>query len=394
MLRNAPKFYEVAKRIVEITEDCIVVAHNAKFDNRILKTEFKRLGFEYKKRTLCTVELAKQLIPGQQSYSLGKLTRSLGIPVSDRHRASGDALATVTLFKMLLAKDSEKSIIKDSIRLEPKLQIEPRLKDIIDELPSITGVYYMHKSDGEIIYIGKSKNIKNRVNQHFTSTTPKSKKMQLQVNAVTYEATGSELVALLKESEEIKRNKPIFNRAQRRTIFTHGLFSFTDNNGYLNLKVAKINGKEIPVTTFANLQSAKSFMSKTVEEYNLCQKLTGQYQTSTSCFNYTIKQCFGACINDEEPEIYNERTLKIINHHSFENQNMVIIDYGREHDERSAILIENGVYKGFGFYNLNYQINNIDILKSIITSMQHNRDTQHIIQSYLRQNKRLKILKF
>jgi len=394
MLRNAPKFYEVAKRIVEITEDCIVVAHNAKFDNRILKTEFKRLGFEYKKRTLCTVELAKQLIPGQQSYSLGKLTRSLGIPVSDRHRASGDALATVTLFKMLLAKDSEKSIIKDSIRLEPKLQIEPRLKDIIDELPSITGVYYMHKSDGEIIYIGKSKNIKNRVNQHFTSSTPKSKKMQLQVNAVTYEATGSEIVALLKESEEIKRNKPIFNRAQRRTIFTHGLFSFTDNNGYLNLKVAKINGKEMPVTTFANLQSAKSFMSKTVEEYNLCQKLTGQYQTNTSCFNYTIKQCFGACINDEEPEKYNERTLKIINHHSFENQNMVIIDYGREHDERSAILIENGVYKGFGFYNLNYQINNIDILKSIITPMQHNRDTQHIIQSYLRRNKRLKVVKF
>jgi len=394
MLRNAPKFYEVAKRIVEITEDCIVVAHNAKFDNRILKTEFKRLGFEYKKRTLCTVELAKQLIPGQQSYSLGKLTRSLGIPVSDRHRASGDALATVTLFKMLLTKDSEKSIIKDSIRLEPKLQIEPRLKDIIDELPSITGVYYMHKADGEIIYIGKSKNIKNRVNQHFTSTTPKSKKMQLQVNAVTYEATGSELVALLKESEEIKRNKPIYNRAQRRTIFTHGLFSFTDDNGYLNLKVAKVNGKEKPITTFANLQSAKSFISKTVEEHNLCQKLTSQYQTNTSCFNYTIKQCFGACINDEEPEIYNERTLKIIHHHSFENQNMVIIDYGREHDERSAILIENGVYKGFGFYNLNYQINNIEILKSIITSMQHNRDTQHIIQSYLRQNRRLKILKF
>jgi DNA polymerase-3 subunit epsilon len=394
MLRNAPKFYEVAKRIVEITEDCIVVAHNAKFDNRILKTEFKRLGFEYKKRTLCTVELAKQLIPGQQSYSLGKLTRSLGIPVSDRHRASGDALATVTLFKMLLAKDSEKSIIKDSIRLEPKLHIEPRLKDIIDELPSITGVYYMHKADGEIVYIGKSKNIKNRVNQHFTSTAPKAKKMQLQVNAVTYEATGSELVALLKESEEIKRNKPIYNRAQRRTIFTHGLFSFTDNNGYLNLKVAKVNGKEKPITTFANLQSAKSFISKTVDEHNLCQKLTGQYQTNSNCFNYTIKKCYGACICEEDPETYNERTLKIIHHHSFDNQNMIIIDLGREHDERSAILIENGVYKGFGFYNLNYQINNIDILKSIITPMQHNRDTQHIIQSYLRQNKRLKILKF
>jgi DNA polymerase-3 subunit epsilon len=392
MLRNAPKFYEVAKRIVEITEDCIVVAHNAKFDNRILKTEFKRLGYEYKKRTLCTVELAKQLIPGQQSYSLGKLTRSLGIPVSDRHRASGDALATVTLFKMLLAKDSKKTIIKDAIRLEPKLQIEPRLKDIIDELPSKTGVYYMHKADGEIIYIGKSKNIKNRVNQHFTSTAPKAKKMQLQVAAVTYEETGSELVALLKESEEIKHNKPIFNRAQRRTIFTHGLFSFQDDNGYLNLKVAKVNGKEQPITTFANLQSAKSFITKTVDEHNLCQKLTGQYQTNSNCFNYTIKKCFGACINEEDPENYNQRVLKIVGNQSFQNQNMLIIDYGREIDERSAILIENGVYKGFGFYNLNYQINNIEILKSIITPMQHNRDTQHIIQSYLRRNKRLKVV--
>jgi len=393
MLRNAPKFYEVAKRIVEITEDCIVVAHNAKFDNRILKTEFKRLGFEFSKRTLCTVELAKQLIPDQQSYSLGKLTRSLGIPVSDRHRASGDALATVTLFKMLLTKDTEKSIIQESIRLEPKFQIEPRLKDIIDELPSITGVYYLHKADGTIIYIGKSKNIKNRVNQHFTATTQKSKRMQLQVSTVTYEATGSELVALLKESEEIKRNKPIFNRAQRRTIFTHGLFSFTDENGYLNLKVAKVNGQEKPITTFANLQSAKSFISKATEENNLCQKLTGQYVTKSNCFNYTIKQCFGACINDEDIDIYNERTLKIINHHSFENQNMVIIDYGRELDERSAILIENGIYQGFAFYNLNYQISNIEILKSIIAPMQHNRDTQHIIQSYLRRNKRLKVVK-
>lgn len=393
MLKNAPKFHEVAKRIVEITEDCIVVAHNAKFDSRILKTEFKRLGFEFSKKTLCTVELSKRLIPDQQSYSLGKLTRSLGIPMSDRHRASGDALATITLFKMLLAKDSEKSIIQESIRLEPKFQIEPKLKDIIDELPSITGVYYMHKADGTIIYIGKSKNIKNRINQHFTSTTQKSKRMQLQVATVTYEATGSELVALLKESEEIKRNKPIFNRAQRRTIFTHGLFSFTDENGYLNLKIDKINGQDKPITTFANLQSAKSFITKTGDEYNLCQKLTGQYKTNSNCFNYTIKKCFGACINDEEIEAYNKRTLKIIHHHSFESQNMVIIDYGRELDERSAILIENGVYQGFGFYNLNYQINNIEILKTIITPMQHNRDSQHIIQSYLRRNKRLKVLK-
>ena len=87
MLRNAPKFYEVAKRIIEITEDCILVAHNAKFDNRILTTEFDRLGYTYSKKTLCTVELSKKLIPNLPSYSLGKLVKSLGIPLTNRHRA-------------------------------------------------------------------------------------------------------------------------------------------------------------------------------------------------------------------------------------------------------------------------------------------------------------------
>ena len=393
MLRNAPKFYEIAKRIVEITQDCIIVAHNAQFDYRILRTEFKRLGFDFSKETLCTVELSKQLIPGKDSYSLGKLTRSLGIPVSDRHRAAGDAQATVTLFKMLLAKDTSKTIISESIRLEPKHQMEPRLLDIIDSLPSITGVYYMHDANGEVVYVGKSKNIKRRVNQHFTSSNPKQRKMQLKVVAVTYEETGSELVALLKESEEIKQIRPYFNRALKRSKFTHGLFSFEDNNGYINLKVSQVNGKANPITTFSNGRSAKQFMIKLAEEHNLCQKLTGLHNTKSNCFNYTIKQCYGACIEEESFDDYNSRIQQIIDHHLFENQHMVIIDRGRAVDERSAILIENGQFKGLGFYNLNYQINNLEILQSIITPMQHNRDSQHIIQTYLRKKrKQLKIV--
>ncbi len=392
MLRNAPKFYEVAKRIVEITEDCILVAHNAQFDYRILCTEFSRLGFEYERKSLCTVELSKGLIPGQTSYSLGKLVRSLGIPVTDRHRASGDALATVKLFKMLLDKDSEKSIIKNSVRLNPKHQLEPRHIDIISELPSITGVYYIHKSDGEIIYIGKSNNIKKRINQHFTGTNAKSKKIQSQVTAVTYEATGSELVALLKESEEIKKVKPIYNRALRRSIFTHALYHYKDEHGYINLKIDIADGRKKPITTFSNRMSGKSFITKAVEDYNLCQKLTGLYKTKTSCFNYQIKNCEGACIQVESPETYNKRVSELIKKNSYSNKNMVVVDRGRDVDERSAILIENGVFKGIGFFNLNYQINNLDVLESIITPMQNNRDTQHIIQSYLRRNKRLKIV--
>ena len=134
MLRNAPKFFEVAKRIVEITEGCILVAHNAKFDYRILKLEFERLGFKYSRKSICTVELSKKLIPDLKSYSLGKLVRSLGIPISDRHRASGDAIATTKLFELLITKDLDKEIIKASVRKEPKLQLEPKLTSIIESL--------------------------------------------------------------------------------------------------------------------------------------------------------------------------------------------------------------------------------------------------------------------
>jgi len=392
MLRNAPKFYEVAKRIIEITTDCILIAHNAKFDYRILRTEFKRLGFSFERQTLCTVELSKILIPDLESYKLGRLCRSLGIPVTDRHRANGDALATIKLFKLLVDKDLKKSIITKSIRLEPKYQLDPKLIDIVEGLPTITGVYYMHRSDGEIIYIGKSKNIKKRINQHFTSTSPKAIKMQIQVAAVTYEKTGSELVALLKESEEIKRNKPIYNRALRRTIFTHALYSFIDDDKYINLKIDKVDGRKKPITTFTNRQSAQSFMFNAVENYMLCQKLTGLHKVKKNCFNYTIKSCNGACIQKEKPEVYNNRAQQLIAENSFENSNLAIIDKGREIQERSAIYIENGVFKGIGYFNLNYQINKIEILQSIITPMENNRDVQHILKSYLRKNKKLKII--
>ena len=393
MLKSAPKFYEIAKRIVEITEGCILVAHNAKFDSRVLKTEFNRLGFSFERKTLCTVELSKQLIPNLPSYSLGKLVRSLGIPVSDRHRAAGDATATVKLFKMLLDKDIEKTIIKEAIRTEPKYQMEPKLTEIISNLPAVTGVYYIHKHDGEIIYIGKSKNIKSRINQHFTGQTTKSKKIRLEVATVSYEKTGSELVALLKESEEIKRNKPKFNRALRRTIFTHGLFSFKDSNGYINLKIERIKGNQKPITTFSNINAGKSFINKMIEKKQLCQKLCGLYKTKSSCFGYDIKTCLGACVSVESNEAYNKRVLSLIKSNNFKDQNMILIDSGREVDERSAILIENGVYKGFAYFNLNFQINKIDVLKSILTPMEHNKDAKHIIQSFMRRNKRLKIIK-
>jgi len=394
MLRSAPKFYEVAKRIIEITEGCIVVAHNASFDYRILQTEFRRLGFDFKKPTLCTVELAKKLIPDQVSYSLGKLVRALGIPMSDRHRASGDALATVKLFKMLLAKDIEKEILKSFVKTEIKSGMSPKLLDIVESLPTKTGIYYIHNEKGDLIYIGKSKNIKKRVNQHFTGSSHKCKKIQRDVFAVTYEETGSELIALLKESEEIKINKPIYNRAQRKSIFQYALYQNKNTAGYWALTVEKADGRKKEITSFTSLQEGKNALFKITEKYNLCQKINGLNDTKNGCFQYKIKECNGACLGLESPEIYNERVQDFITENAFENNNMVLLDRGRSFDERSAVLIENGVYKGYCFYELNYQITNIDILKNIIIPMQHNRDVKTIIQSYLRKNKVFKIITF
>jgi len=394
MLRSAPKFYEVAKRIIEMTEGCIVVAHNASFDYRILQTEFRRLGFKFLKPTLCTVELSKKLLPGHASYSLGKLVRALGIPMADRHRASGDAIATVKLFKMLLAQDVEKEILKSLVKTDIKSGMSPKLLDIVESLPSKTGIYYIHNEKGDLIYIGKSKNIKKRVNQHFTGTSRKCKKIQMEVYTVTYEETGSELIALLKESEEIKINKPIYNRAQRKTLFQWALYPVKNEKGYLCLSLQKTDGRKKEITSYATIQEGKSSLFKITEKYNLCQKMNGLYDTQNSCFKYKIKECDGACIGEVTPEEYNQRVEEFIEANQFERQNSIIIDRGRSLEERSAVLIENGIYKGYCFFDLNYQITNVEVLRNIIIPMQNNRDTQNIINGFLRKHKVMKIIHF
>ena len=394
MLRSAPKFFEVAKRIIEITSDCVLVAHNASFDYRILRTEFRRLGFDFNVKTLCTVELSKKLLPEQESHSLGKLVRALGIPMTDRHRASGDAMATVKLFKLLLAKDIKKEILNELIKTEIEKGIEPKLLDIITSLPSKTGIYYIYDEEGNLIYIGKSNNIKKRINQHFTGSNTKCKKIQSMVFRVGYEETGSELIALLKESEEIKINKPKLNRAQRKNIFQWALYSEMDTNGYLNLKLQKADGRKKEIIAFTTLEEGKNALFRITSEHQLCQKFTGLYQTSKECFQFKIKECDGACIGKISPLEYNERVTAFVQKHLFESENMVIIDKGRTSSERSAVLIENGIYRGYAFYELNFQINTIEILKNILIPMQNNRDTKTIIQSHIRRSKTVKIRKF
>ena len=403
MLKGAPKFFEIAKRIIEITNDCIFVAHNVSFDYRVLRAEFRRLGYDFNMKNICTVELSQRLMPEQPSHSLGKLVRALGIPMADRHRATGDALATVKLFKMLLDKDLEKTILNELIKSEVEKGITPNLRIIMEEMPSTTGVYYIYNASGRLIYIGKSRNIRKRINQHFTGTDKKSLKIQKYVFKVVYEETGSELIALLKESEEIKINKPPFNKALTKTILKASLYLETDDHGYLNLKIEKTDGRKKDILSFTTLTEAKNAVFRITAQYKLCQKLTSLYVTNKECFQYKIKECDGACLGKVSVEEYNARVQDFLDNYTLQNQNIIIIDRGRKISEKSAILIENGIYKGYAFFDLNYQITNPEVLRNILIPMKNDRDVKNILQSHIRKNKnatnpkvanRLKILYF
>ncbi len=394
MLRTAPKFYEVAKRIIEITQNTVLVAHNAQFDYRILRTEFSRLGYNFEIPNICTVELAKKLIPEQESYSLGKLVRALGIPMADRHRASGDALATVKLFKLLLAKDQEKEIVKSFIKTEVEKGLSPKLLEIVARVPSSTGIYYIHKKDGSILYIGKSKNMKKKVNQHFAGTTKKCKKIQTEVYDVSFEETGTELIASLKENAEIKINRPILNRANRKNIFPYSLYQEKNKDGYISILTKRTDFRKKEIASFATEMEAQKALYKITEKYTLCQKINFLDKVKTSCFPYQMKLCNGACIFEESTELYNLRVNDFLNNNEYQNQNLIIVERGRTVDEKSALLIEKGVFKGYAFFNLNYQITNVDILKNILTAFPEDRDAKNIILSHLQRNTRTKVIQF
>ncbi len=208
MLKTAPKFHEIAKRVIEITSDSVLVAHNAQFDYRILQLEFKRLGFDFSMKSICTVILSQELLPDQQSYKLGRLSRSLGIPIKDRHRASGDALATVELFKILLEKDVKQEIIRKSIVEFPGEKMDNIFKDVIDNLKENTGVFYIYNENNELVYIDFSKDIKNKLIKLFTSKKFIPKYVQNNFKTIKVHPTGNVHIAILKTLQEINSLKP------------------------------------------------------------------------------------------------------------------------------------------------------------------------------------------
>lgn len=220
MLKTAPKFYEIAKRVLEITSDSVLVAHNAQFDYRILQLEFKRLGYDFSMKSICTVILSQELLQEQESFKLGRLARSLGIPIKDRHRASGDALATVELFKILLEKDIKQEIIRKSIIEFPGEKMDYIFRDVIENLKENTGVFYIYNENKQIIYIDFSEDIKSKLIKLFTSKKFIPKYVQNNFKTIKVHPTGNVHIAILKTLQEIDTLRPKINNNIDPKIFS------------------------------------------------------------------------------------------------------------------------------------------------------------------------------
>lgn len=389
MVADAPRFHEIAPKILEMTEGCIFVAHNVGFDYGFIKEEFNSLGYKYKRDTLCTVRLSRKLLPGRISYSLGHLCASLGIEIFGRHRAAGDAEATAILFDLLIRLKGEHSQYKNmGVEEIMTRRIDNIKKYILNKLPEECGVYYFLDKAGQIIYIGKSNNMYNRAQAHFNTDIKKSKKMLNDLYNVDFVTTGSELIALLLESEEIKKHKPQYNRMRKSEEFTHCIDYFIDKKGIINFKIVPFDESENALLTFNTYLSARERLESWIDIKELCLRYCGLTGEEAICFNHQIKKCNGICAEQEDIEVYNKRAQAILNEYLFKQKNFVIVDKGRNAGEYSVVLVEDSHYKGFGYYDSFEQISSPEEFKGFIKAATYYPDADNLIRQVLHQGKK------
>lgn len=386
MVFGAPPFDEVAKSIHEKLEGRIFVAHNAHFDYSFLKKEFEQAGINWQAKKLCTVRLSRKIIPGLRSYSLGSLAASLGISIVNRHRAGGDASATVKIFDQLLQRDRDSYILKVLKRNSGETILPPNLpREEFERLPAKCGVYYFHNARGNVIYVGKAINIKKRIAGHFTGDAREWSRSRIrnEIHQISYELTGNELIALILESQEIRRLWPRYNQAQKFRVEEWGIYDYEDRNGYLRFSVNQVSRGSRPLIRFSSKGDAWNFLWTKVRSFELCPKLSGLQLSKGLCFEYQTGECHGACMCVEAVKKYNNRVEDAIVSFSTSGNSVAIIGKGRNADEQSLVLVEKGNYFGYGFFDSEVSISDFEAARTFVRKSVETPTVQNLINSYL-----------
>lgn len=375
MLQDAPAFEEVAHQLRDMLNNRVFVAHSVAFDYGVLKTEYARLNISFNFARLCTVRLSRKIIPGMHSYSLGKLTQALGIQLTDRHRAYGDAEATMKLFHLLLANGSE--VIEDQLKrnrreftLPPTLQREPLM-----ELPEKPGVYFFRDSEGKVIYVGKAKNLSQRVWNHFREYSPGKHRMKDRIAYVDFQLSGSELLAELMESVAIRKYFPEFNKAQKYDGNPYGWCLYNDQKGRLRIEVARRKKYLELMGIFPNRLSAIQELEGLAQNHALCRHLLG-LSKQIPC---RPDDC-PWCADDATADLHNSLLRQALEQRQSSFYSGIYALPGRNEDEKAFLLIQAGVYRGYGFVPKDHSIQSEQELWPFLNEEPHNIETWRILK--------------
>ncbi len=384
MVADAPRFEVVAEKIHSLLKDRIFIAHNVNFDYSFVKAHLQEAGYDLNSKKLCTVRLSRKIFPGLISYSLGKLCAALGVPIYDRHRASGDSEATVKIFQLLLQNDKEQHIVKSLQRNSKEAILPPHVpKTDFEGLPYTPGVYYFHNEKGKVVYVGKANNIRYRVNSHFSNNSQGRQKQHFMqhVHRISYQCCGTELMACILESAEIKKRWPVFNSSQKRWEDVYGIYSFEDQNGYLRLAIDKNRKRLNPVSTFHYLVDGHAMIRKLIREHELCPKLCFMQKDHGPCSGPEDNGCRGACEQTESARQYNKRVEQAI--HSLKSQpSFAIIDQGLGANDQSCILVLDGNFYGMGYIPAGFPANDTAALREQLTQYRENSFIRNLVHGY------------
>lgn len=314
-LVSAPTFADVKDEVLEMLDDCVFVAHNVRFDYSFLKSEFLRYGEAFRMKHFCTVKLSRALFPQYPRHNLDAIIERFQFACKNRHRAFDDAKILFDFYS-LIQKKLPLDIVEHAVNFVlKKPSLPPKLtQETIDTLPDLPGVYIFYGENDVPLYVGKSKNIRERVLSHFSADIRSTTEMNIsqQIERIETKITAGELGALFTESSLIKQMLPIYNKRLRLKKELVVLKKFITDDGYNSITMETltvINPKDLDsfVGFYRSRKQAKEYLASLCKEYSLCEKLLGLEKTKTACFGYRLALCKGACIKDEQPLFYNLR---------------------------------------------------------------------------------------